>query len=94
MAVLSQTVRQQIWRGIMRYLSAQLEGLAVTKAELQAAVDAADTWADGAGSSYNSALPSAFRTSATADQKALLLAVVVLARFDTAALRRFMGEVD
>lgn len=94
MAVLSTTIRQQIWRGLMRYWSDLRESMGVNKSEFQAAVNAADDWIDSNAASYNSALPPAFRTTATPGQKAFLLAVVCLARFDVPALRRLIGEVD
>ena len=95
LAALSTTVRQQIWRGLMRFWSRQLETISgVTKTDLQAAVNAADDWADQNASSFNSALPTAFRNNATAGQKALLLAVVVLARYNAPAIRAIVGEVD
>lgn len=94
MAVLSNAIRNQLHRGLMRYLSSKFEGLAVTKADILAAINAADDWADANASSYNTALPTAFRTTASAGQKALLLAVVCLARFDVAMLRRILGEID
>lgn len=95
MAALSTPARQQIWRGLMRFWSAALSALAgCTKADVQAAVNAADDWADANAASFNSALPSAFRTNASASQKALLLAVVLLARYDPNAVRALLGEVD
>ena len=95
MAALSTTVRQRIWRGLMRFWSARLEAVAgITKTDLQSAVNAADDWADANAASYNSALPATFRTNASASQKALLLAVVVLARYDVTSLRAILGEVD
>jgi hypothetical protein len=95
MAVLSDTIRQQCWRGLMRYWSAQLESIAgITKTDLQAAVNAADDWANTNAASYNTALPAAFKANATATQKALLLAVVCLARFSVPELRRLLGEID
>jgi len=95
MAVLSTTVRQQIWRGLMRYWSSQRETLTgLTKSDLQAAVNAADDWADANVSSYNAALPAAFRNNATASQKALLLAAVILARFSAPIIKAILGEVD
>jgi hypothetical protein len=94
MAVLSDNARLQIWRGLMRYWSARLEGVGVTKTDFRAAVNAADDWADSNASSFNTALPTAFRNNATNGQKALLLAVVALARFNVAALRQLLGEVD
>jgi len=95
MAVLPTATRLQLWRGLMRFWSRQLETLSgLTKSDLQAAVNAADDWADANASSYNTALPTAFRTNATTGQKALLLAVVVLARYNAAILRSILGEVD
>ena len=95
MAVLSDTIRAQVWRGLMRYWSAQIEVIGgITKADLQAAVNAADDWANTNATSFNTALPTAFKTNATAGQKALLLAVVCLARFDVPTLRQLLGEVD
>jgi hypothetical protein len=95
MAVLSETIRAQIWRGLMRYWSRQLEVLSgINKTALRAAVDAADDWADSNASSYNTALPATFRNNATSAQKALLLAIVVLARHNVAFIRSIVGEVD
>ena len=79
----------------MRFWSARLETIAgITKSDLQAAVDAADDWANTNAASYNTALPTAFKNNATAAQKALLLAVVVLARYDAPSIRSIVGEVD
>ncbi len=95
MAALSNAVRQQIWRGIMRYWSREREALGTyTKAELQAAINAADDWVDSNASSFNSALPQPFRTQATTAQKAFLLACVTLARGNAALLRQILGEVE
>jgi len=94
MAVLADSIRLQLWRGLMRYWSAQLEGVGVNKTDLRAAVDAADDWANSNAASFNTALPTAFKNNATAGQKALLLAVVALARYDAPLLRRLLGEID
>ncbi len=94
MAALSATVRQQLWRGIMRYWSRQLAATAFTKAELQAAINAADDWIGANALVYNAALTVPFRTQATAAQKAFVLACAALARSDPALLRQILGEVD
>lgn len=95
MAVLSQAARQQIWRGLMRYASANGIILAgITKTDLRAAVDAADSWVDTNAASYNSALPATFRNNASAAQKSLLLVAVILARYGVELLRQLFGEVD
>lgn len=94
MATLSTIVRQQIWRGIMRTWSREGGTAAFTKADLQAAVNAADDWLDANALLYNTALPLAFRTQATTAQKAFVLACVALARGNSALLRFILGEVD
>lgn len=95
MAALSTQDRQRVWRGMMRFWSGQRTSVAgITKADLQAAVNAVDDWANTNAAGFNAALPTAFRTNATAGQKALLLAVVALARFDGPTLRTLLGEVD
>ena len=52
-----------------------------TKAQLEAAADAADDWLTANAASFNAALPPAFRTTATQTEKALLLSVVALRRY-------------
>ena len=72
--------RDQVWRAFMR-IGTIGEGMACVKSVIRTAVDNADDWAESAGSavpatSYNAALNVTFRTNATANQKALLLALV------------------
>jgi hypothetical protein len=66
--------RDQVWRAFMRTITA--EGCAFDKVTLRAAVDSADNWADANATSYNAALPTTFRTAATATQKAALLGLI------------------
>lgn len=96
MAILSAADRTRIWRGLMRYWSGTREPIAViTKADLQAAVDATDGWIDTNAAAYNLALPLAARTNLSATQKTLLFCAVSLARTgDLSLLRRIVGEVD
>ena len=95
MATLSTQDRTRLWRGFMRYISRKRETLdGMLKPDLQDAVNAADDWADAAAGSFNSALPDAFRTNATASQKALLLAIVVLMRYDVETVRNMLGDID
>lgn len=94
MAVLNETERARLWRGLMRYWSNQHESLGLTKADLRAAVDAADTWLESNATSYNSALPQPARGALTSGQKALILAVAALARYLPDAARAILGEVD
>lgn len=94
MATLALADQQRIWRGLMRWLSRKHEPCNVVKADLLAAVQAADGWVDSNATSYNNAIPQPARNNLTASQKALILALVVLARYDVAALRQLAGEVD
>lgn len=77
MAALPDVDRNRIWRWFMRL---NTESCAFTKTDLRAAVDATDTWLDGNVSSFNSTLPSAFRTTASLTQKTLLLCYVAMRR--------------
>jgi len=52
-----------------------------TKADLDAAVAAADAWATSNAASYNVALPEPFKSVASSGQKAALLAFVALKRW-------------
>lgn len=62
----------------LRAFSGQFGDL--SKAQVQAAVEAADDWADANAASYNTALPAAFRTTATPALKAALLAYICMRR--------------
>lgn len=77
MAVLPDTDRDRVWRAFMRR---NLDNCGFTKAELRAAVDATDSWIDSNAAAFNSALPTAFRTAATAAQKTLLFCYVAMRR--------------
>jgi len=95
MAVLPDSDRLRIYRGLMRYWSSLREGVSgILKTDLKAAVDAADQWVEDNSVSYNNALPATFRTNATASQKSILLVAVVLMRFNLDMLKRIFGEVD
>lgn len=52
----------------------------MSKQDVVDAVSASDAWIDSAAASYNSALPVAFRTNASASQKALMLTTVAAAQ--------------
>jgi hypothetical protein len=78
MAVLDATARTRTRNEWMRR---QVETLAgVTKADLQAAVDATDTWIDSNQAAFNAALPATFRNNATLSQKTLLFCFVARRR--------------
>jgi hypothetical protein len=73
--------RLALWERLMRLWSDRREGLTgLTKADLRAAVDAADAWVDANATSYNTALPQPARGALTTGQKALILAHVCLRR--------------
>lgn len=82
MAVLSVADRQAISAKIMRDGSSVQDTYALLKTDLRAAVDAADAWVDANAASYNSALPLTARGALTVRQKALLLAYVILRRYE------------
>jgi hypothetical protein len=81
MAVLSEADRVAIW---IDYMRQRFAAKGMTKADLRATVDAADSWADTNAASYNTALPLAARTNLTAKEKAALLMLVILRRYQVA----------
>jgi len=94
MAVLSDNVRLKLWRGMMRYWSAEWEPIIVSAGQLLDAVNATDDWVDANSAALNAALPAAFRTTAGVEQKAFLLAMVALARRDPDLVRSILGGTD
>jgi hypothetical protein len=79
----------------MRWWSNLREPVAgLNKAQLQAAVDATDTWIDSNAAAFNAALPLPARTALTATQKTILFVAVTLMRHNQDLLRRIFGEVD
>jgi len=79
MATLPELDRLRIWRGIQRYWSQLGETLLnMTKADIDAAVDATDQWADDNSINYNLALPVTFRANATQEQKHYYLQLLFL----------------
>lgn len=52
----------------------------LTKADLRAAINGADDWADANATAYNSAIPQPARGAMTSKQKTLLLSYVILKR--------------
>lgn len=85
MAVLSDNDRTTVCTLFMRK-EANVNGGAgvVTKAELQAAVNAVDSWVDSNAASFNAAIPQPARGALSAAQKAALLQYVVQKRFEVA----------
>lgn len=82
MAVLSDTNRAAVWAKCMQDFSAGREPCALTKAELRAAIDAADAWADANAAAYNLALTVTARNNLTAAQKARILMLVIAKRYE------------
>lgn len=81
MAVLSDADRATIWAVVQRHWSDQRSSLgALTKADLRAAVNAADDWADANAAAYNTALPQPARGALTAQQKGDLLTLIIRVR--------------
>lgn len=84
MAVLSAADRAALRAIFSQDASSARTPLALSKADLLAAVDAVDTWVDSNASNFNQALPVAARTNLTAKQKAQLLMFVVRRRYEVA----------
>lgn len=80
MAVLIDQDRFDIWADIMRLCSADKETVSITKADLRAAVNAIDDWAQANASAFNTAIPQPARGALSASQKARLLMLVVAKR--------------
>ena len=81
MATLSPEQRQKVRALITRRLSERWESFAISRPDLQAAIDAADAWIDGNATSFNAAIPQPARGALTASQKAEVLAYVALSRY-------------
>lgn len=77
MAILDATARA---RTTAQWMRENLEASAFTKADLVAAIAAVDDWVEANQTSYNTALPQPFRSSATAAQKVTVLAYVLWRR--------------
>lgn len=77
MAALSENNRRDVWADVMRR-SGPVGAL--TKAQLRAAIDAADDWAEANAGSFNAAIPQPARGVLAAKQKAIILAFVALKR--------------
>lgn len=82
MAVLSDTDRAGLHAAYMQETSFARTGIALTKAELRAAVNAIDQWVDDNAAAFNSAIPQPARAVLTAKQKSQLFMFVVRRRFE------------
>jgi hypothetical protein len=82
MAILSDADRALITAEYQRDCSAGREQFGnFNKADLRAAANAVDDWISTNAASFNTALPVAFRTGATASQKARLFMAIATKRF-------------
>lgn len=82
MAALGANARQAVCDEFAQAISAIRGSLGnLTKAQLRAAIDAADTWVDSNAAAYNTALPAAARSALTVTQKAQILQYVIARRF-------------
>lgn len=83
MAVLSDPERAALTALFQHDFSSRREAIAgVLKADIRAAINAADQWAEDNKVSYNSALPLPARTALTASQKAAILMYIIKRRFE------------
>lgn len=101
MAILTDSQRLEVWRGIMRYWSENDEVISgIVKVDIRDSVNAADVWIDGHEGNtgdttgYNGALPMNFKDNATAGQKSDLFIFVAARRRSKAMLQLIFGEVD
>ncbi len=82
MAALADADRAELHGEIMRGL---IPVAGITKAQLRAAVDAIDDWIVANAAAFNTAIPVAARNALTSAQKARLLALIALKRYDKGA---------
>jgi hypothetical protein len=82
MAAMGDTDRADVTAESQRTLSARREAMALSKADLRAAINAADDWVDSNKVSFNNALPAAAQAGLTNAQKAELLVWVVSKRWE------------
>lgn len=84
MAALSAGERAELLKAFSADLSGTRTPFNLSRADLLAAINAADDWADANASSFNSALPLPARTTLSAKQKAAILMFVIRRRFEVA----------
>lgn len=94
MATLPAPDLQRISNGLQR--NAGLFGSVnnVLKSDLLAAVTATDSWIDSNATSFNNALPTAFKNNASLSQKTMLFCAVALMRVSQSLLEAVLGGVD
>lgn len=103
MATLTDTQREKVWRGLMRYLSsrpAEFPCSGFTKAEFRAAINAVDVHIEGDKAAYVGDLPEPFRTASGASLKSLVFLAVAAAKGseyisgDLSFARELFGDLD
>lgn len=82
MAVLSDNERTALHADAMRRISRARQSTALTKAQWRTLINAADDWAEANSAAYNSSIPQPVRGIAAAQEKALVLALVILRRYE------------
>lgn len=82
MAVLPGTDRLKAYVSNVQELMGAGETIAITKADLLAAINAADDWVNTNSTAFNNALPTAAKNNLTARQKARLLSWVIRRRYE------------
>lgn len=86
MAVMSATDRTRAVMYLLRVLRGVLFD-AYDRPTIRAALDAADQWREDNAASFNSALPVGFRTTATPQEKGLVLVAAVLRNYGLARVQ-------
>lgn len=82
MPVLSAAERKTLSAEYQRDCSSERKSILLSKADLQAAIDAIDAWAEANAAAFNQAIPQPARNSLTAKEKANLLFRVLRKRFE------------
>lgn len=80
MAVLSAADRLAVRKMITDFICDNRESVAVTKAQLQAAINGLDDYVDTNATAINQAIPNGARTNLTTKQKAFCLGYVCMKR--------------
>ena len=81
MATMSVADQEDVWADLMSKLSSRREPIAVSKADLKAAVQAMDLFLSDNAAAVNNAFPAAAKAGLTTSQKAEVLAYVALKRY-------------
>lgn len=85
MAIMDAAGRLQAFKDMLDEVRRADTPCNVTKAQMQAAVDAIDDWVDANAVAMNSALPVAARNGLSTTQKAMLLMAVIARRYKVGA---------